>query len=1008
MNIASWLRRRTSLVLVAALAFAIAGGFALLHLPAGIYPEMQFPRVVVVAHRADQPPDVVELQITRPLEEALAVVPGVRHVRSRTIRGAAEINLLLAPGEDPMRVEQLCRAAVTGVDLPPDTETQVERVLPTEIPIITFNIAGADPRVLREVADRIVRPQLVRVPGVGGVEVQGGRVREIEIELRPQALADLHLTPSAVADALARQDRFDGVGRVLDAHQTLPVVVDARPLDLPGLGALPVAEGPHGSIPLSAVADLSEGWADPNIIVRGPDGEIAVVQLSRMPGANTVTVVEGAKRALARLVATGALPDGVTITPVYDQAALVTASMTSVRDAILIGVVLSLLVIALFLRDVRAGIVAAVPVPLTLLATFAVMGWFGMTLDLMSLGGLAISIGLVVDDAIVVTEGIMRRLEEGLDPAEAANRGTSDLFAAVVGTTLTTVVVFAPLGLLSGITGSFLRSLAGTLCISVLLSMVFSLTISPLLATYVLKRRKAAALARDQPSRLERAMHWLFHRRLLALIPVVVLGAIGYVLAGQVHTGFLPPMDEGTFVLDFRLPPGTSIEDTDRAARGIDKVLASTPEVVTFTRRTGTEMGPATATLQNTGDIMVRLVDRDRRPGIDAVIDRIRERIAAEVPGVEVEFVQLLQDVLGDLAGNPAPIEVHFLGEDPSQLEAVARQAGERLAAMPTLEDLFNGVAGDVPILRGTINRVTAAALGVDPQTIAGDLEVAVRGRVIGEVPRPGRPIDIRVRLPDRVRLDAARLERIPIRWGAEPVTLGAVVTFDRPAAPSVRVREGLTPAVVMTAAVKGGDLGAAERRVHAMIAEMDLPKQVRYEIGGQAASARDARKELLMVGALGAGLVLVVLLVQLRSLRLAGIVLLGAPLAVVGALGVLVATNVALDVSSMTGCILLVGLVVKNGILLLEHAEHLRDAGATIEDALAAAARRRSRPILMTTFATLAGLAPLAAGIGAGSELQRPLAIAVMGGLVVSTIVTILVLPGLASLVIAHRERNP
>ncbi|MCA9679264.1 MAG: efflux RND transporter permease subunit, partial [Myxococcales bacterium] len=792
MTLASWLHRRASLVWLIALGLAAAGALALFRLPTGIYPEMEFPRVVVVAHRAQQPPDLLELQVTRPLEEALAVVPGVRYVRARTIRGAAEIDVLLAPGVDPMRAEQMCNAAVAGAALPDGTETHVERVLPTAVPVITFNLTGADPRILRELAERVVRPQLVRVAGVGAVEVGGGRERELEVELRPQALADLHLTPAAVADRLAREDRFDGVGRVLDAYQTLPVVIDARPVDLAGIAALPVADGPAGTVPLSAVADVREGWADPDVIVTSPDGDSVVIAVARMPGSSTVEVVDGARAAVAELTASGALPAGVRIEPVYDQAALVVESMASVRDAILVGVVLSLLVIGLFLRDVRAGLVAAVPVPLTLLSTFALMRWAGMTLDLMSLGGLAISIGLVVDDAIVVTEGIVRRLEEGLPAAAAADRGAADLFAAVVGTTATTVVVFAPLALLSGVTGSFLRSLAGTLCIAVVLSLVLSLTVAPILAARLLRQRRASAIGARGGARLETAMRWLIRRRIIAFAVLLALAGLGAWLATRVQTGFLPPMDEGAFVIDFRLPPGTSLEETDRAARGLDHVLSTMPGVVTFTRRTGSEMGPATATLQNEGDIMVRLVARGRRGSIDDIIDEVRERCAAEVPEIQVEFVQMLQDVLGDLEGNPSPIEVRFLGDDPRVLEDVARQAGERLAELPELEDLFDGVEGDVPVLRATIDRPVAAALGVDPQGIADDLDVALDGRVVAELPRAGQPIDVRVRLPDRIRLDAAALAAMPIRWGPVPVTLGAVVHFDRPASPSVLRREGL------------------------------------------------------------------------------------------------------------------------------------------------------------------------------------------------------------------------
>lgn len=1002
--IATWLRGRASLVCLAALGLAAAGALALYQLPTGIYPEMEFPRVEVVAHWSTMPPDLTELQVTRPLEEVLSVVPGVRQVRAKTIRGAASLSVLLVPGYDVIRAEQACRAAVAGANLPPDTELTVERVLPTAVPVITFNVSGADPRILREVAERIVRPQLVRVPGVGGVEVQGGRVREIEIELRPEALATLHLTPGMIAEQLAGEDKLSGVGRVIDAYQTLPVVIDARPRDVDALANLPALQGPHGPVPLSAVAEISEQWEDPAVLVSGPRGETAVVAVSRMPGTSTITVVEGARTAIADLTASGVLPPGVEVEAVYDQAALVEASMDSVRDAILIGVGLAMLVIALFLRDVRAGIVAAVPVPLTLLSTFAVMKWLGMNLNLMSLGGLALSIGLVVDNAIIVTEAIVRRIEEGLDPHEAADRGTSDLFAAVVGTSITTVIVFAPLGLLSGITGSFLSSLAGTLCIAVLLSLVLSLTVTPLIATVILKKRHENERAAAAGRRLERTVRWLIHRRLIGIVLVVILGIAGYGLAGRVQTGFLPPMDEGAFVIDFYLPPGTSLEDTDRAAKAIDRVLATTPQVVQFTRRTGSEMGPATATLQNRGDIMVRLVPPARRGSIDSVIDDVRTRIAAEVPGVRVEFAQVLQDVLGDLAGNPLPIEVHFHGDDPRVLEEVARQAGQRIEKLPGLDDFFNGVNGDVPVLRGTVDLVAAGALGVSPSLVASDLDIALRGRVIGELPHIGKPIPVRVRLPDRIRLSAVNLAAIPLQWGRATITLGELVHFDRPASPSVLRREGLQAVVIMSAAVPGHDLGAAERGVRKALAGLELPHGVRYEIGGQAASARAARTELLVVGGLGTALVLMVLLIQLRSLRLALITLLGAPLAVVGALAVLVATGVALDISSLTGCILLVGLVVKNGILLLEHAEELRAQGLGAEDALAAAAHRRTRPILMTTFATLAGLAPLAAGLGAGSELQRPLAIAVIGGLVVSTAVTIVILPGLAALGVARR----
>jgi CzcA family heavy metal efflux pump len=998
-----WLRRNPSLVWLFVLALAALGARAIFVLPSGIYPEMAFPRVVVVAKADQLSPDLVEAQLTRPLEEQLATVPGVRHVRSKTIRGAVELSLQLTDTADPLTVQQATQAAVSRVELPNGTTTIVERVLPTAVPVITFNVeapAGreTDARRLREIAERIVRPALVRVKGVGGVDVAGGREREIEVTIRPAELAAVHLTPSQLAQKLEAQDQVIAAGRVWDQHQTLPVVIDAQALDLETLRALPVANGPTGPVPLSAVADVEDGAADPDVIVSGPRGAAVSVSVARLPGASTPAVVDGVLASLARLRAAHALPADVTISTVYDQAELVDESLASVRDAILIGIALSLIVIALALRDIRAGLVAALPVPLTLLATFAVMNWFGVTLNLMSLGGLAIAIGLVVDDSIVVTEGIVRRLEEGHPVDEAIDLGTADMFAAVIGTTFTTVVVFAPLVLLTGVTGSFLGALALTLAIAVLLSMVMALMLIPVLAKF-LRYRKPKSVPQEN-DRVGRSITWLIRHRVIALVVIAVLCVGGYAAKRTVPTGFLPQMDEGAFVIDFATPAGTSLEETDRITRGIDDVLRHTPEVRSFTRRTGTELGPATATLQSTGDIMVRLVPRTKRDDIHEVIARVRDQLHEKVPEARIEFVQLLQDVLADLAGNPAPIEIKVLGDDARALDAYAEAAGEKLAKVDELVDVFDGREGMTPILRGTVDHGQLARLGLDAQTVGEDVSIELRGREVAQVIRPERTIGVRLRLPDSIRYDAEALARTPIAYGPQSLPLGSVVHFDRPLSPAVLRRDGLRPAVVLTAATKSGDLGHAEDAVLHALAGVPRPHGTLTEIGGQAASASAARSELLLVALVSVVLVLIVLLIQLHSLRLALVVLFGAPLSTVGGLAVLALTGLPLDVSSLTGLILLVGLVVKNGILLLEHAQRGVASGQSVEQALTAAARRRLRPIVMTTVATIAGLAPLALGIGAGSELQRPLAVAVIGGLSLATLVTLVVTPGLTAFV--------
>lgn len=996
----AWLRRYAVAVWLGALALAGLGAHALATLPSGIYPEMTFPRVVVVARAGQLAPELVESQITRPLETELATVVGVRHVRAKTIRGAAELLLQLTDETDPLQAQNMVQAAIDHVVLPAGTSIVVERVLPTAVPVITFNLTArngpADPRRLRDVAELVVRPALVRVAGVGGVDLQGGRAREVIVQIRPPDLAALHITPSELADKIVASDVVVAAGRVFDEHQTLPVVLDAQATEITRVRAIPIATSASGPIPLSTVADVVDGAADPDVIVRAAAGEAVAISIARLPGASTVAVVDDVLGAVTELRRSHGLPADVRLTTVYNQAELVEESMASVRDAILVGVMLTLVVIALSLRDWRAGLIAAVPIPLALLGTFAVLRWFGGTLNLMSLGGLAVAIGLVVDDTIVVTEGIVARVEEGHEVAIAIDLGSRDMFAAVVGTTCTTVVVFAPLVFLTGVTGSFLGAFAITLAIAVLLSMILSLSLIPLLATWL----RRSTRARTTAGRGTAAIRWAFRRRLLAVVTVGALVAIGGLAQRSLATGFLPAMDEGAFVIDFALPQGTSLEETDRINLAVDAVLAKAPDVVAFTRRTGTELGPATATVQNEGDIMVALVPRDRRARIDAVIDRIRHDLHDAVPEARFEFIQVLQDVLADLAGNPEPIEIRVLGDDTRTLATWAERFGEVLAKRSELVDVFDGREGMTPILRAQVQLAQLGRLGIDAATVGADLAIAVNGREVAQILRPARLIPIRVRYPDDIRYSASALARSPIAYGPNSLALAQVVDVDRPLSPAVLRRDGLRSALVMHAATPDGDLGAAEAAVRDTLRQLPPPAGTQIEIGGQAAAGAASRRKLLVVAGIALVLVLFVLSIQLRSLRLSLVVLVAAPLSTMGGFLVLALTGTPLDISSLTGLILLVGLVVKNGILLLEYAQHAIADGATVEAALLAAVERRIRPIMMTTAATLAGLAPLAIGIGSGSELQRPLAIAVLGGLALSTLVTVFVTPAIAAMV--------
>jgi CzcA family heavy metal efflux pump len=1008
-----FLQARRALAWVLALGLAVSGALLVTRMPSGIYPEMEFPRIVVVARSGDAPAALTQVSLGRPLETALATVQGVERVRSRAIRGAVEISLLFAPGSDMWRALQLTESRVgeTRSALPVGADVVVERLTTTSFPVVTFNVSGdLDSRRIRDLAELVLRPAISRVPGVGRVEVLGGDVREIEIIVDPARAAALRLTPARIAEKVRDATVLQAVGRFDDAHALVTVMASGEPREAQELGRTPVALGADGSpVPLKAIATIEEGAEDRLLRVSAPEGETVLVSVSRLPGASTPDVVSRVRAAVDETARS--FPAAVTVRPVYDQAVLVDESMRSVRDAILIGIGLCVAVIALFLRDLRGGLVAALAVPITLGITFIPVHLMKQSLNLMSLGGLAIAIGLVVDDAIVVVEALRRRIERGEDARQAAAGAVRELRAALLGTTVTTVIVFLPLAWLEGVVGHFFTALAGTLAAAVLLSLVVAVTVVPLAASRWMKARTTGPTpASSIYGRGYRALvEPLLRRPWLGVAIAAALLVGGGVAARHVGTGFLPEMDEGAFVVDYFLPAGTSLTDTDAVARKIEAVLKSLPEVATYSRRTGAELGPAAATEVSRGDIMVRLKPpgaRDR--GAEEVIAATRARVEREVPEARVEFVQVLQDILNDLSGTPRPLEVKVFGADYGVLRETAAEIAARLEGIPGLVDLYRGFEGEAPELRLRLDPDAAARFGTTDAEIANGLDVALHGQQAAVLRRPDRPIGVRVRYSDAVRFDGNELERLPIlpASGGGIVSLGAVTRFERVSSPSLLLRENLRPTVIVTADHEGRDLGSIASDARERLRGLRLPEGYTVELGGQVKAQEDTFRALARVLAFGLLGVFAVLLAQFRHARVALIVLLAVPLAVVGAVVTLVVADIPLNASSLMGCVLLVGLVVKNGILLLEQAESLWRDGTSLEAALLEAGSIRVRPILMTTLATIAGLAPLALGIGAGAEIQRPLAWAVIGGLVVSTAVSLLVMPALVRLAFWRSER--
>ena len=1000
------LRRHAAAVWFATIALVALGVAAALSMPSGIYPEVEFPRIVVVARSGGAPADVFLTTVTRPLEQSLTTVLGVQRIRSKTIRGATEISLQFASGTDMWRALQLVESRVGEVrsELPVGAELIVERVTTGSFPVVTFNLAGAvDPRELHELAEYVVRPTLAGVPGVGRIEVLGGDVREVEVVLSPEATAALHLTPDAVADRLRSAMGLAAVGRVDRDRQLVTVMGDAQPKSVAEIRQMPVATAPDGvSIPLGAIAEVVDGHEDRLVRIGGPRGETVVISVARLPGASTTEVVEAAIRATAALGPT--LPAGVTLTPVYDQARLVRESMASVRDAIVLGIVLCTGVIAFFLRDARAGLLAGVTVPLTLAVTFAAMRVAGQTLNLMSLGGMAVAIGLVVDDAIVMIEAIARHRDQGCSVAVASIEGTAELAPAVIGTTLTTVVVFVPLAFLGGVVGDFFRALAFTVTAAVIVSLGVALVLVPLAAGLALSAKpRAQSLWLERA--YDRALGRLVGRPMLSALALLAVIAAGAALAPHLERGFLPQMDEGAFVLDYFLPAGTSLATTERYARGLEAELRATPEVRTFSRRLGAELGPATATELNRGDVTVSLVPAaDRKRSSEDIIAEVRGRVEAKYPEVRVEFVQVLEDVLNDLSGSPRPLEVKVFGPDYDKLHEIADQLAVGIKDVRGLVDLYDGHEHEAPELRYVMRRDPIARLGTTPDAVTAQLGSALLGTQVGSIRRFDRLVSVRVRYPDPVRFDPQQVLRMPFVASDRTTLFDAVAEPVSDTTPSLLLHEALQPLVSVTADTERRDIGSIADEVDAIARRIELPRGYRLVLGGQAQSQRDTVSQLTAVAGFAVVLVLTVLAAQFRRLRVAALVLASVPVAIVGAIASLVATGTPLNASSLMGCVLLVGLVVKNGVLLLEEAERSRDLGEEPLRAVTLAAERRLRPVVMTTLATLAGLFPLALGVGAGAELQRPLAIAVIGGLVTATVATLGLLPPIAAVALKRR----
>ncbi len=1010
-----WLPRWSRSIFFFTIVLAAAGIFLAFHIPIAVFPQTNFPRVVIGVDNGVTPIEQMEVTITRPLEDAVNSVPGLVDVRSITSRGSAEVDLFFNWNVDMFQTLQLVNAAVARLQqsLPSTAQISVNRLtFATLDPILGYALTSSTVSQTRlwELANYDLKPPLNRLDGVSTVVVQGGQVPEFHVIPNTAKLIAASLTIGDLVSAIQQTNLVESPGLYEDHHQLILGLVGDQAHNLEQLAQISVKATAAGvPVHLSDVAQVVPATEPVYTIVTANGQPAVLINIARQPDSNTVAVADEVAAEMAQLKRN--LPAGVTIQPFYDQSHLVRDSIASVRDAILLGLILASVIMVLFLRDWTSSLVAGLVIPVTITVTFIALWVMGQSFNLMTLGGLAAAVGLVIDDAIVVVENIVLHRESGESRVESVRKALHEITGPLVGSTITPIVVFLPLVSVTGVTGTFFRALAITMTVALLTSLALALTLTPALSLTVLRSTNGGAS--DGPADAESAQHrglmapvLRAHERLLRAAldrPLWLAGACGLLVLitffgyKGLGTDLLPEMDEGGFVLDYVMPAGSSLQETNRVLLHVDRILHEIPEVESTSRRTGLQMGLAAVTEANTGDFTVMLTDHRSR-GIEAVMEDARERIHAAEPELDIEFTQVLQDMIGDLSNAPEPVQIKIFSPNQDLLNQLGPRVADAISKVPGVVDVEDGVDNTVsgPATNFQVDPGIAARLGFTTAEVATDAASILDG-----VPTPeplidnGRPYTVRVRLDDSHRSGLDAIENtVFVSSSGKLATLGSLAQVEQLPPQNEILRENLQQLITVTGRLEGSDLGTAIRRVQEAVRDLHLPSGVRVEYGGTYQTQQQSFHELLQVLLLALILVFGVLLAEFRSFSAPVAVLVSSVLSTGGVIFALLLTGTTFNVASFMGLIMVIGIVAKNGILLLDADQRFRREGLSAYDAMLHAAHRRLRPIVMTALAAMSGMLPLALALGAGSQMLQPLAIAVIGGLLVSMVLSLIVTP--------------
>jgi CzcA family heavy metal efflux pump len=1000
-----WTARHGKAIVFVILTLVAIGIYVAFTIPVAVFPSTDFPRIVIGVDNGVMPIDQMLVTVTRPIEEACNTVQGLERVWSITSRGSAEINLFFSWDVDMYRTLFLTNAALEHVQatLPPTAQIRANRLTFAAFPILGYSLTSDTvPQTdLWEMATYQIKPRLNRMTGVSMVVVQGNQIPEFQVQPDPAKLVATATTIPNILDAIGRSNLIDSPGLMQANHQLVMSLVSGQARTPDQIANIVVKTTPVGApIRIGDIGSVGPSVMPVYTIVSANRKPAVLLNISRQPDSNTLVVADAVHQEIELIRKT--LPHGVEMRPFYDQSEIVTDSIRSVRDAVLIGLILACLIMVLFLRDWGTSLVAGLVIPATIAVTFIALRLLNESFDLMTLGGLAAAVGLVIDDAIVVVENIVVHRDSGQTRAQAIRSAIREIRVPLVGSTVTPIVVLLPLIAITGVTGVFFRALAFTVGAALLTSLVLALTWTPTLSHYLIRKQHAGRAAEHSVPRwlmgaYERVLRAaLGHPFLLALSCLVLIGG-SYACYQTIGSDLLPTLDEGGFIVDYWTPAGASLDETDRMVSDIDRILHETPEVETTSRRTGMELGLAAVTEANRGDLTVKLKS-DRKRDTEEVMADVREKITRAHPTMNIEVLQKLEDMIGDLSNEPEPIAIKLFCEDPAVLRDWAPRVGDAIRKVPGVVDVLDGIENTIsgPATMFQVDPVVSARAGFTPQEVELDASAILQGE---PAPTPvvvnDRAYTIRVRFPERTRasLDAIR-NTLLVGSTGKTATIGSLASLtELPGQIQIR-RENLQRDVTVTGRLEGLDLGTGIGKIRDVLATLNMPPSIRIEFGGAYQEQQRSFRDLAFVLVLAIVLVFTVLLLEFGNFAAPIAVLCSALLSMCGVFVALLVTGLTFNLASFMGLIMVIGIVAKNGILLLDADQRFRADGIPAEEAMIRAGERRLRPILMTALATVAGMLPLALAFGAGSQMLQPLAIAVIGGILASMVLSLVVTP--------------